>query len=254
MRPTILKLNWMYRTVEWTPKLSDVHKHINATVTHFVLPDLPSVYSNSSKNIYFDLISPHKQIQTIAACNHNHKSLRDVVKSIETDKILLVGGNRKDECSNSFMSTVEAAKIIQNEGITKIWGVANPNDEQSIDDVQEKVESGITGFITQPLLASRALSILEAYQRENCTTFIAGIAMPTNNKNLRYWLKLLKQPDLETDPLFKSHMTYFQSPYFNSQSWIRRELHYLESLSSIDGIHFMPIKNIDDLVPLLSTK
>ena len=254
MRSTLPKMNWTFRTVEWSPKLTTVHNQINAT--HFVLPDLPNLYSNSDKSKYLDLIPSQKRIQTISACNHNEKTLREAIAagSIEAGgKILLVGGNEKLNSNNSCcaLSTTQAAHIIRNESDVEMWGVTNPNDEESIHSVHEKIESGISGFITQPLLASRALSILEAYPRNNNTTFIAGIAMPKNNRNLQFWLKLLNQMDLESDPMFKSHMTFFQSPHSTSLEWIRRELQNLESLANIDGVHFMPINNIDDLMSLL---
>jgi hypothetical protein len=37
-----------------------------------------------------------------------------------------------------------------------------------------------------------------------------GIAMPKNNRNVQFWLKLLNQTDLESDQMLKkSHMTFF---------------------------------------------
>jgi hypothetical protein len=46
-------------------------------------------------------------------------------------------------------------------------------------------------------------------------------------------------------------MAYFQSPYFTSMAWIQREIQILEAHATIDGIHFMPMKNTKDLLDLL---
>lgn len=281
MRVTSLahQLNWSYRTVEWSPKLLTAHSEISAS--HFVLPDLPNVheYSDHERKNYFNAIPPSQRIQTIAACNHDETSLRKLV--IKAGKLLVVGGHDKnsslldknsDSNSNSknsdsnknkgkgkgscccALTATDAVQILQQRDDTKtteIWGVTNPNNINSIENVNEKIAAGITGFITQPLLSSHALGILEAYPRETNATYIAGVAMPNSNKSLQFWLKLLEQPELETDALFKSHMAFFQSPYFSSVAWIRREVQNLEAHATIDGIHFMPMKNANDLLDLL---
>jgi len=266
MRGTSLvhQLSGSYRTVEWSPKLLTVHSEISAS--HFVLPDLPSVYeySDHERKNYFIAIPPNQRIQTIAACNHNETSLGKLV--IKAGKLLVVGGHdknsldKKNRNKNSkgssccALTTTDAVQILQQRNDTKsaeIWGVTNPNNINSIQSVNEKIAAGITGFITQPLLSSHALDILEAYPRESNATYIAGVAMPNSNKSLQFWLKLLEQPELETDALFKSHMAFFQSPYFTSMSWIRREVQNLEANATIDGMHFMPMKNTNDLLDLL---
>ncbi len=249
MRSIRTKMNWTFRTVEWSPKLLTITGNVNAT--HFILPDLPTLYSESDKKNYQDLVPVDKRIQTIAACHHDEKSLRETLASIEADKVLIVGGNGKlDFSSHCTLSTIDAAQITKNERQDlEIWGVTNPNDATSIQSVEMKIDSGISSFVTQPLLASHSLAILNSYPKNH--KFIVGIAMPRQNKDLQFWLKLLNQPYLKNDPLFKSHMAYFQSPYFTSLGWVLRELLNLESFANIDGVHFMPINNIDDLELLL---
>ena len=267
--PLVHQLSWSYRTVEWSPKLLTVHSEISAS--HFVFPDLPNVheYSDQERKNYFNAIPPSQRIQTIAACNHDEKSLGQLV--IEAGKLLVVGGhdknclldNKKNSNSNAnkkgsssccALSTTDAVQILRQRDDTKtkeIWGVANPNNINSIESVNEKIAAGITGFITQPLLSSHALDIMKAYPREANAAYIAGVAMPSSNKSLKFWSKLLEQPELETDALFKSHMAFFQNPYFSSMAWIIREVQNLEAYATIDGIHFMPMKNTNDLLDLL---
>jgi hypothetical protein len=43
--------------------------------------------------------------------------------------------------------------------------MANPNDPNTLDHVEEKIKAGITGFVTQPLLASGSLDILKGVQQ-----------------------------------------------------------------------------------------
>ena len=237
----------MHRTVEWSPKLAAVQSLINAT--HFVLPDLPTIYTDQDRINYFHTVPQQNRIQTISACRHSEKTLRSLV--FEADRILIVGGNDKNSDSKCTLSTVEAARILQTETDIQLWGVTNPNDAKSIERVHEKINAGITGFITQPLLSSHALDILNAYPHQNAI-FLAGMAMPTTNRDLQFWLlKLLEQPELESDALFKSHMAFFQSPYFSSMAWVRRELYNLEMFAHVDGVHFMPLNNVHDLVDLL---
>jgi hypothetical protein len=257
----------MHRTVEWNPNLLAIHSQINAT--HFVIPDLSRVYSEIDKQDFIHAIPISQRIQTISACNHDEKSLNEL--SIQANKVLVVGGHDKNSCQQKekglnkvqnnettktrlccSLTALEATEILHQRNDTHfdIWGVTNPNHENSISRVEEKIAAGMTGFITQPLLSSHALDILESYPKDNAT-FIAGIAMPASNKSLQFWLQLLEQPELETDALFKSHMAYFQSPYFTSMAWIQREIQILEAHATIDGIHFMPMKNTKDLLDLL---
>ena len=262
-----MKSTLLYRTVEWHPRLINLSKRLE--ISHYVLPDLPKVYSESDRKQFFDTDSKGK-IVTIAACHHNEKTLRQLVTDMDEniDKLLVVGGNEKKETFNGTsqlakLSSIDAIEILlDQESKLEVWATSNPNSEKSVDDVENKVSAGISGIITQPLLSSPALDIFNSYPREkttslddneNCfrTQYIAGVAMPSNNKSLQFWLTLLRQPELENDSLFKSHMAFFQSPYFSSLGWIQRELWNLEVNASIDGFHFMPMQNVCDLEALL---
>lgn len=262
-----MKSTLLYRTVEWHPRLINLSKRLE--ISHHVLPDLPKVYSESDRKQFFDLDSKGK-IMTIAACHHNEKTLRKLVVEMDesVDKLLVVGGNEKEQIFNGksrsakLSSTDAIGVLLDQDSKLEVWATSNPNTEKSIDDVKNKVSAGASGIITQPLLSSPAFDILNAYPREKTisqsdgeyclrTQYVAGVAMPSNNKSLQFWLTLLRQPELENDSLFKSHMAFFQSPYFSSLAWIQRELWNLEMNTSIDGFHFMPMQNICDLEALL---
>jgi len=246
------KSGWIYSTVEWSPKLAKrIKTEKLLSATHFVLPDLPAVFSGQDKREFFVSTSPTKRIQTIAACRY--ESARSLCNAVDlADKILVVGGNQKQNEAGG-LSTIEAVKILRGETDTELWGVANPNDKGSLAAVNEKIEAGISGFITQPLLSSLALDTLGNYQNLNGssgTSYVAGIAMPKSNYDLQFWLKLLEQPELEMDEIFKNHVAFFQDPNCSSLLWIQGEIQNLRDHSSIDGIHFMPIRNFNDLFEL----
>lgn len=263
-----MKNTLLYRTIEWHPRLINLSKRLE--ISHYVLPDLPKVYSESDRKQFFDMDSSKGKIMTIAACHHTENTLRKLVMEMDenVDKALVVGGNEKKE---KFNGTSQSAKLSSSDAIEvlldqdsklEVWATSNPNSEKSVDDVNQKISSGASGIITQPLLSSSALDIFNAYPRQKSmsqgddeiclrTQYVAGVAMPSNNKSLQFWLTLLRQPELENDSLFKSHMAFFQSPYFSSLSWIQRELWNLETNASIDGFHFMPMQNICDLEALL---
>jgi len=179
------KSGWIYNTVEWSPKLAKRIKTEKLSATHFVLPDLPAVFSGQDKREFFVSTSPTKRIQTIAACRY--ESARSLCNAVDlADKILVVGGNQKQNEAGG-LSTIEAVKILRGETDTELWGVANPNDKGSLAAVNEKIEAGISGFITQPLLSSLALDTLGNYQNLNGssgTSYVAGIAMPKSNYDL----------------------------------------------------------------------
>ncbi len=252
MRPTIPLYSWAFNTVEWSQKLSRVLQTEKIRSTHFVLPDLPGIISQKDKNEYFKTIPRHQRIQTIASCRYDDASL--LCADIRADKVLVVGGNGKNEKQREYFSTEQVAKILQNEMDVEIWGVTNPNDEESCKAVHEKIDSGITGFLTQPLLSSHAMDVLESYPKStgggDGVTYIAGLAMPLTSRDLYFWLKLLEQPELERDALFKSHMTYFQK-LGSPLAWTKREVLDLQLRSNVNGIHFMPLKKMDVLLKLL---
>ena len=242
----------MYCTVEWSPKISEVRSRLQPFTTHFVLPNLPSIITPDQENSFFSEVQPQNRIRTIAASLHDHKSLRIFVADNihKVDKYLLVGGNSKNKGGIMSLSTVEASRIIQGETDVEIWGVANPNDRTSVEMVTKKLEAGIRGIITQPFFSSHALEVFESYPRHPGVSFIAGLALPTRQRDILFWLDLLGQPDLVEDPLTRSHIEFFSSSDNASLTWAEKELAMLKG-AAIDGVHYMPMKNIDDLLRLM---
>jgi 5,10-methylenetetrahydrofolate reductase len=253
------------------------------------------VYSEQDQRDFLTATHPSQRFHTIATCRHNtFNSLLDRASSIAESgsnhgTILLVGGN--DKTSTTTISTIQAAKFLKNELDVTLFGVTNPNDPESVMDVEKKLDAGIEGIITQPLLSSCAFETLHMYREIRSSsknnhkdfTIVAGLAFPKTAKGLQFWAKLLQQEDeLCRDPLFRSHLAFFSQPYYTPLSWIGRELHELlqlmsssssssspkdhtspkngdvvasSSLSSsvIDGIHFMPLKNMQDLCTIFES-
>ena len=250
--PSLSSSLWKYHSVEWNPKVASVLQNqdnqLNASVSHFVLPDLSTIYSQNDRVDYLFQTPTHKRILTVATCRYTAETIANTV--LKADKVLLVGGNEKiDQQNQPTLSTIEAAKILREQhNDLELWGVTNPNDPNSCENVQKKIEAGISGFITQPLLSSNALQTLEDYPREDDTVFVAGVAMPRTAKSLQFWRKLLEQPDLEEDPLFRAHLAFFSQPYFTPMAWIGREVENLSTHATVDGVHFMPMGNTEDLL------
>ena len=260
-------------SVEWAPNGGLVHvlPQLQPAACRFVLPDLPEVYNEDDLVQFRQHTAPNQRIHTLAACRHeNHQSLLDAVEKVdETSTILLVGGN--DKSSSSTMSTMEATKILQNEMPNAVWGVANPNDADSLDGVYRKAKAGISGIITQPLLASTAHEMLQRYKTEvdKDLTVLAGMAFPTTARSLQFWARLLEQEEfLQKDPLFQSHLAFFSQPYYQPIAWTGREFQELLMMTSmrsldgsttttttptIDGIHCMPLKNTEDLCTIFQS-
>ncbi|KAG7362047.1 hypothetical protein IV203_025713 [Nitzschia inconspicua] len=258
-------------SVEWGPNssIAKIRSQLQPAASHFVLPDLPQIYSENDRQEFLQCTETHQRIQTIAACRHeDYNSLLNTAKTtIHPDsKILLVGGNDKHPSS---LSTIQAANILKNEVVNELWGVANPNDAQSVEDVQAKIHAGIQGIVTQPLLSSTAPDTLHAYidkgSNTDNITILAGLAFPTTGKSLQFWAKLLEQQvELHKDPLFQSHLAFFSQPYFTPLAWIGREcnqlLSYMHSIDgssptdgSIHGIHCMPLHNMEDLCTMFQS-
>jgi hypothetical protein len=241
-------------TVEWSPKVASIQSELPAdAISHFILPDMPRIQKAKDRQRFLASVPKKQRIQTIATCRHTPTSLAQW--RLPADKILLVGGNDKGSTipDTTTLSVVEAAQILQNETDTPLWGVANPNDPNSLDRVEEKIQAGITGFVTQPLLSSDSLDILESYPTNDDITLIVGMALPKTAKNLQFWMTLLEQePELlQNDPLFQSHLAYFSQPYYTSLAWVGRELQNLSSrANNVDGIHCMPFSNTEDLIAM----
>ena len=193
---------------------------------------------------FLDTVPKEKRIQTIASCRHTMQSLSNL--PINSDHLLIVGGNEK---GNGNLTTVESVKILRDRmEETTIWATANPNSESSVSSVSEKLGSGVSGIVLQPILSSKAASILEEYPSE--ITYVAGMALPRTAKGLIFWETLLQQPDLSDDPLFQQHLSHFMDGRA-SLSWAQGQLALIESIPCISGVHFMPLKNTKDLLSLL---
>ena len=256
MRPTTsISTATRIFSVEWNQNVAAVQNQLLPAASHFVFPDLPDVFSDQDKLEFCSNTDPDQRIHTVAACEHETtESLLKSVSNVDpASKILLVSGNNRGP---NTLSSIEAARILQNEKENVLWGVANPNDLKSIETFEKKLESGMSGFITQPLLSSHATDTMQSYKYSCGTkdvTILAGLAFPKTIKGLRFWAKLLDQEEeLEKDPLFQSHIAYFSQPYVTPIAWIGRELQDLlvvnnSSDSFLDGIHFMPLKNTEDL-------
>jgi len=245
--------------------------------THWVFPDLPQLYTHENRLAYWNSTVPQQRIQTVAACHHQDwqslvatakERLRGITDQGDDKnnndnhhhhggKLLLVGGNNK---TAQTMSTVQAAAILQSElgdsSAAELWAVADPNDPDSVAKVQCKVEAGIVGFLTQPLLTSTAWDTLQSYRKAHeDISIVVGMALPRSAASLQFWRQLLHRPELlEHDPLFQSHLAYFSQPYTTSLAWIGRELQQcITSAPMIDGVHFMPLHNTQDMITLLQT-
>mmetsp|Transcript_18864 Transcript_18864/g.38719 ORF Transcript_18864/g.38719 Transcript_18864/m.38719 type:complete len:293 (-) Transcript_18864:20-898(-) len=262
-------------SVEWNQGVAAAQSRLLPSAAHFVFPDLPEVFSETDRDGFLESTEAHRRIHTVAACHH--ETAESLLKSLEgvsepgqsssrsrpKSKVLLVGGNHRGP---DTLSSTDAARILQNETELTVWGVTNPNDPNSPERFERKVEAGMSGFITQPLLSSVASDTLQLYR--DCTptskdvTILAGLAFPKTIKGLRFWAKLLDQEEeLENDPLFQSHLAYFSQPYVTPMAWIGREMQDLLLASPpsssgsnddagdpfVDGIHFMPLKNTEDL-------
>jgi hypothetical protein len=240
-------------SVEWSPHVARIQSQISRGVTHFILPDRPDVFDDDQQKQFYANVPSRQRIQTIAACLHTHTSLTDcLVQSRDTvDKFLIVGGNSKQHQGLSTLQALQVAKDADMSSDVEFWGVANPNDENSKDGVHAKLEAGMNGIITQPLLTSHALETLASYPRGDTIVYMAGLALPKTAKGLLFWLDLLGQSDLADDALFRDHYEYFCSGK-DSLTWAQDQFDILNGTTNVDGVHYMPLRNTRDLVSLLS--
>jgi 5,10-methylenetetrahydrofolate reductase len=236
--------------VEWGRQVASVHPLLRAT--HFVLPDLPDVINASHRGEFYRVTSFQNRIVTIQASRHNPDSLGRFVRENEAhvSTFLIVGGNSKN---GTCLSSVEAIQVArQFTETTRVWATANPNDPGSLETVVQKLEAGATGIVTQPLLSHPAVEILQSYPRRGGVAYIAGLALPKSREGLLFWKNLLGQPELMGDALFEKHLHYFTHQQ-DSLGWAQQELTRLEG-ANVDGVHFMPMGNTDDLISLMTTK
>jgi hypothetical protein len=242
-------------SVEWSPHVARIQSQLSRSVTHYVLPNLPDVYDDDQQKQFYANVPSRKRIQTIAACLHTPDTLTQLlVQSRDTaDKFLIVGGNSKQD-EHPGLTTLQAlqvAKDVDTGNDVELWGVANPNDANSKDGVHAKLDAGMSGIITQPLLLSHATETLASYPSDDAIVYMAGLALPKTAKGLLFWLDLLGQSDLADDVLFRDHYEYFCAGK-DSLTWSQDQLATLNGTTNVDGIHYMPMRNTRDLVSLLS--
>ncbi|OEU15679.1 hypothetical protein FRACYDRAFT_218391 [Fragilariopsis cylindrus CCMP1102] len=105
-------------SVEWNQNIASVQSQLLPAAKHFVLPDLPDIISDQDRIEFSQkCINPSQRIHTVAACNHaNSESLLNVVSDVDPGStILIVGGNNKKSNSQTAMSSIDAATILNNE-------------------------------------------------------------------------------------------------------------------------------------------
>lgn len=241
-------------SVEWSPQVARLQSQLSRRVTHFILPNLPGLYDDDLQKQFCTNVPSKQRIQTIAAALHTTGTLTDLlVQSRDiVDKFLIVGGNSKQHHQGlSTMQALQVAKDVDISNEVELWGVANPNDKDSKDGVQAKLEAGMSGIVSQPLLLSHATETLASYPRSDAIVYMGGLALPTTAKGLLFWLDLLGQSDLADDALFRDHYEYFCAGK-DSLIWAQDQVDTLKGTTDVDGIHFMPLRNTRDLVSLLS--
>lgn len=263
-------------TVEWSPSVEAVRSDLLPVAPQWVFPDLPNILGKSDREVFLENSLPHERIETLAVgafsdgpsliadprCQRILADQHNQHNHNEGNKLLLVGGNSRKAAS---LTTPQAATILADAFPSthqgKLWGISDPNDPSSPQDVQTKLQAGITGFLTQPLLSSTAWRTLEE-DYPSAARYVVGLAMPRTAKGLQFWChQLLGRPELVVkDPLFQSHLAYFSQPHVVPLAWSGRELQSLCTLLGgpgcpttrrvIDGVHFMPFGNTGDLVTL----
>lgn len=262
-------MRWSIQSLEWGAPIARLvaqqrHLVLAPPLTHFVLPDLSEqVISASTRSDFFHSTVQEKRIQTIAACKHSKTSLLAVINVSSADTVLIVGGNDK---GNGNLTTVEAIRTLvgerksgaasSNNDNLQIWAVANPNDPSSVDDIHQKLDAGASGIITQPLLSSKARSILERYPRDDETvSYVAGLAFPQTPQGLLFWLQLLQQPELEHDSLFQDHLEFLGMTREQGSglrgSWAETQMELLADISILSGIHYMPLGNTKEWLSIV---
>lgn len=218
--------------------------------THFVLPQLPNVISQDTKESFQTSIQPNERIVTIAAALYQTSgALRDAVKikiqKYEPESLLVVGGNTK---SNDSISTCEALSIIKDSTELRILATWDPN--HPVMDLQTKEDAGATGVITQPVLSSIGWQHLDDYFATPIPGFqmITGMAFPKSAKSLHFWSSLLEVAP-ENDDWFDQSLNRMENKD-SRQDWSKEQRDRLLEYDGIHGVHFMPMGNTADLLQL----
>jgi hypothetical protein len=197
--------------------------------------------SNNDSNSESDGLFPSQSLSTILIVGGNEKGSPNVLTTVQAADVIAT------YCDN--MSTTTTTTTTSTAVKRQIWGVENPNDPNSPKRLHDKLDAGIHGFLTQPLLSSSAMDTLHTYHdmllnhqhhhlhpRQDGSTrrcsssssLIVGMALPTTANGLQFWSKLLEQPydthALKDDPLFQSHLAFFSQPYYTPLAWAGREI------------------------------
>jgi len=283
-------IEWSASVARLLTHLSDIPKketRLRLMNAHYVLPcrtpltnpDADADTTNQSQNDkllqaqlllqqqFHDLIPRSQQIRIVVACQHDSfAALEHTLQDCEPeDRILVVGGHDKDDGNNHSrgLTSVQVIQMItssQHPNISRnVWAVANPN--QPDDRIDAKLAAGATGFVTQPLLSSRAADHVERYYPiTNDVSYVMGLALPQTLANLEFWWKLVDAgPACRNDIAMKEHRAWFQAQR-DSRLWIRRQRQLVESLDDqgsnserrrVLGLHAMPMRNTDDLLAIL---
>lgn len=272
-----------FRSIEISSKILTDQKQPLALssphITHYLLPDLPSVTNEVRQKYFSTFKTPHDgKIITLSACKHfteksviNSISLEDATTSStksysNNDNIyLVVGGNDKNLSLSSKSSSFSSARVI--EIITtvrpqcQVWCVWDPNNNspEEMNRLISKIQSGACGIITQPILTLTGWENI--YNYSNCyglkatnTKLVVGVAFPTSIQTLHKWKTLLSSPDscIDNDPLYLDHVSYFSnlsliskfpssSPSLSIMNHLRREwlLQQCALLSECDNLYGM---------------
>lgn len=246
-------LTMKFHTVEWGRNVARIHSQLK-TATHFILPDLPE--ADIKEKAFFEA-SNNRKIVTVAAGRHTAATFDERLRQLlvaqndtsDLEKLLIVGGNQKDGIST--LDAISRAKSWCSSQQLKIkpdiWCVANPNDINSVSYLKDKLLAGADGVVTQPLMTSHALDVLDSYP--TMTTTVVGVALPKTSKGLLFWLKLLEQPEVEHDEAFQASLIHFES----NKSPLEWATSQIESIPQelVDGLHYMPMSNTDLLVDLI---
>lgn len=171
--------------------------------------------------------------------------------AISTDNILVVGGNNKLESQQ--LSTSAAIRMCSSCCPTtrKVWAVLDPNSPDFIDDACRKYDAGACSFIMQPVLGSQGYERVSQLPAAGAL-YVAGIPLPKTLKGLRFWQSLLSPNcNLDTDPLFRDHCSYFEKGG-DATAWTNDSVDRVSELHVVQGFHLMPLNNTKGLIKLLS--
>ena len=142
-------------SIEWSGSLARIWPQIQPYVTQVVLPDLPMTLGVECRDDFRDKVRIQNRIRTVAVNDHSEASwIKYVQSTMEegNDNVVVVGGNNK----GNRLSTNDAIRCCRNKLSCRVWAVANPNTQDSVASVNEKLQAGATGIITQPLFSETA--------------------------------------------------------------------------------------------------